>query len=118
CMSCHAKIDPWGIAFENFDAIGSWRDEIKGVPVDASSRLFNDQELHGVEGLKRFLLEHRQDQFVRAMVHKLTTYGLGRPMAFRDRASIDEIAGQLRKEGDGLKDLIEIIVTSDLFREH
>ena len=41
CLSCHVKIDPWGIAFENFDAIGSWRDDIEGVPVDASSTLFS-----------------------------------------------------------------------------
>ena len=118
CISCHVKIDPWGIAFENFDAVGSWRDEIKGIPVDASSRLFNEQELDGAEGLKRFLLENRQDQFVRALVHKLTTFALGRPLSFSDRAQIDEIAGELRKEGDGLGDLIEGIVTSELFRDY
>ncbi|MEO1998149.1 MAG: DUF1592 domain-containing protein, partial [Planctomycetaceae bacterium] len=59
CMSCHAKIDPWGIAFENFDAVGSWRTQIQGKPVDASSQLFNGQKLDGMDGLKRFLLENR-----------------------------------------------------------
>ncbi|MGJ8725523.1 MAG: DUF1592 domain-containing protein [Roseibacillus sp.] len=118
CHSCHAKIDPWGIAFENFDATGSWRDEIKGAPVDASSRLFNEQELDGAEGLKRFLLENRQDQFVRALVHKLSTYALGRPLSFSDRAHLDEITAQLRQEGDGLGDLIKFIVISELFRSH
>ncbi len=115
CMSCHAKIDPWGIALENFDAIGSWRDEIKGTPVDASSLLFNKQKLDGIDGLKRHLLENRQDQFASAIVHKLTTYALGRPLTFSDRASIDEITTHLRDKGDGLKDLIGLIVTSELF---
>ena len=116
CFSCHAKIDPWGIAFENFDATGSWRDNIAGKPVDASSKLFNKQELNGIDGLKRFLLENRQDQFARAMTHKLMTYALGRPLSFADRASIDTITAKLRNKEDGLRDLISLIVTSDLFQ--
>ena len=47
CASCHAKIDPWGIAFENFDATGSWRDEIDGKPVDATSLLYNQSRARG-----------------------------------------------------------------------
>ncbi len=116
CMSCHAKIDPWGIAFENFDAVGAWRNTVNGKRVDASSKLFNQQKLDGMDGLKRFLLANRQDQFVRAMVHKLTTYGLGRPLAFGDRSKIDEMTAKLRNEGDGLATMVTIIVTSDLFR--
>jgi len=115
CYSCHAKIDPWGIAFENFDAVGSWRDQINGAPVDATSTLFNNQELDGINGLKRFLLMNRQDQFARALTHKLTTYALGRPLTFSDRASIDEITADLRNKGDRLGDLIALVVTSDLF---
>jgi hypothetical protein len=115
CYSCHAKIDPWGIAFENFDAVGSWRDQINGVPVDANSALFNNQKLNGIDGVKRFLLTNRQDQFSGAMVHKLTTYALGRPLSFGDRASIDEITLNLRNKGDRLGDLISFIITSDLF---
>jgi len=116
CMSCHAKIDPWGIAFENFDAVGSWRTEHSGKPIDASSLLFNRQKLDGIDGLKRYLLEHRQDQFVRAMVHKMLSYALGRPLTFGDRAGVDEIASDLRKEGDGLATMIKLIVTSELFQ--
>lgn len=116
CRSCHAKIDPWGIAFENYDALGRWREEVKGKPVDATSTLFNRQPLAGMDGLKRYLLEHRQDQFVQAMVHKLTTYALGRPLTFADRAEVDEIASRVRREGDGLATMIQVIVASELFR--
>lgn len=115
CISCHAKIDPWGIAFENFDAVGSFRTHVKDVPVDASSELFNHQTLAGVDGLKRYLLTDRQDQFARAVVHKLTAYALGRPLSFGDRADIDDLTGQLRRRNDGLEDLIELIVSSNLF---
>ena len=116
CMSCHAKIDPWGIAFENYDALGQWRNQINGQPVDATSTLFNKQKLDGMDGLKRFLLENRQDQFVRAMVHKLTTYALGRPLVFADRSAVDEITSKVRQQGDGLATMIELIAMSDLFR--
>lgn len=116
CMSCHAKIDPWGIAFENYDALGRWRDKIQDKPIDASSELFNHERLDGMEGLKRFLLEHRQDAFVHAMVHKLTTYAIGRPLTFADHSDIDTITTDVRREGDGLKTIIRKIATSDLFR--
>ncbi len=106
CRSCHSKIDPWGIAFENFDAIGNWRTEIHGQPVDASSLLYNSQELKGVEGLKIYLLEHRQDQFVQALVHKLTTFAVGRPLTFGDHAAVDQIAAATRQNGDRLATLI------------
>ena len=116
CFSCHAKIDPWGIAFENYDALGRWRDKVNGVPVDASSLLFNQQELNGADGLKRFLLQNRQDQFVRAMVHKLATFALGRPLTFSDHADIDSISAQVRQQGDGLATMISCIVGSELFQ--
>lgn len=116
CLSCHVKIDPWGIAFENYDALGRWRDQVQGKPVDASSLLMNQHQLDGMDGLKRFLLENRQDQFVRAVVHKLTTYALGRPLVFADRSAVDQITANVRRQGDGLATVIQQIVMSDLFR--
>lgn len=116
CKSCHAKIDPWGIAFENYDAVGRWREQIDGKPVDATSVLFNNQTLAGMEGLKRFLLQHRQDQFVRALVHKVTAYALGRPLTFADYARVDTITTDLRQQGDGLATLLRLVAMSELFR--
>jgi mono/diheme cytochrome c family protein len=116
CMSCHAKIDPWGIAFENYDAMGAWRDTINGTPVDAASLLFNKQKLDGMDGLKRFLLLNRQDQFVRALVHKMTTYATGRPLSFGDFARIDNVTAEVRQHGDGLATMVQQVVASELFR--
>ncbi|MEM8735625.1 MAG: DUF1592 domain-containing protein, partial [Planctomycetota bacterium] len=115
CYSCHAKIDPWGIAFENFDAVGAWRNRIDGDPVDASSQLFNKAELDGVEGLKAYLLRERQDQFVRGLVSKLSSFAVGRPLAFEDQAEIERIAIELRTRNDGLRSLVQLIVSSELF---
>ena len=115
CLSCHSRIDPWGIAFENYDASGVYRTQIKDQPVDATSELFNRQTLAGMDGLKKYLLTDRQDQFARAMVHKLTAYALGRPLSFGDRADIDSLTSQLRQRNDGMGDLIHLIISSNLF---
>ena len=115
CLSCHSKIDPWGIAFENYDALGAFRTSVKNQSVDATAELFNRQTLAGVDGLKRYLLTDRQDQFARAMVHKLAAYALGRPLSFADRADIDSLTAQFRRRGDGLGELINLIVSSNIF---
>jgi hypothetical protein len=115
CASCHSRIDPWGIAFENYDALGAFRSSIKNRPVDATSELFNHQKLAGMDGLKRYLLMERQDQFAEAMVHKLTAYALGRPLTIGDRVDIENLTTQLRRNNDRLSDLIQLIVSSDIF---
>lgn len=115
CASCHSRIDPWGIAFENYDALGSFRTQIGGKPIDATSELFGKQRLVGMGGLKRYLLMERQDQFARAMVHKLTSYALGRSLTFGDRVDLEKMTGRLRSGGDGLRDLIHLVVNSELF---
>lgn len=117
CYSCHSRIDPWGIAFEHYDAMGAYRSAVGGKPVDATSTLFNKQTLAGMDGLKRYLLSSRQDQLARAMVHKMIAYALGRPLSFGDRADIDSLTAQFRKQGDGLGDLVHLVVASELFRK-
>jgi hypothetical protein len=115
CASCHSRIDPWGIAFENFDATGAYRTQVNNQPIDASAELFNRQKLSGVEGVKRYLLLERQDQFAQAMVHKLTAYALGRPLGIGDGSDLERLTWQFRQQGDRLGDLIQLIVSSDIF---
>ena len=115
CLSCHSRIDPWGIAFEEYDAVGTYRTRINNQAVDATSQLFNSQTLAGMVGLKRYLLTDRQDQLARAMVHKMTAYALGRPLSFGDHADIDSLTAQLRTQDDRLIDLVHLIINSDIF---
>lgn len=115
CMSCHVKIDPWGIALENYDALGLWREQVNGKPVDSTSRLFNNESLDGMDGLKRFLLKNRQDQFVRALTHKMMVYALGRPLTFADQNGVEVIAAKVRQHGDGLATMVQQITSSELF---
>lgn len=115
CRSCHARIDPWGIAFEQYDALGGFRTRIKGQPVDATSVLYNGRTLDGMDGLKGYLLSERQDQFAEAVVHKMASYALGRNLSLADHAEIETMVATLRRNGDGLKDLVKLIIRSDLF---
>ena len=116
CLSCHQKIDPWGIAFENYDALGRWRDQINDQNVDATSDLSGDVSLDGVEGLKKYLVEHRSDQFVRATVEKMASFALGRQLDFGDRSSVTDVVKRVRQSDDGLKTMVLSLITSELFQ--
>ena len=116
CLSCHEKIDPWGIVFENYDALGSWRDQINEKVIDATSVLPNEVSLDGINGLKQYLVQDRPEQFVTATVEKMASFALGRQLAFTDRAAVNEIAGQVRESGDGIKTMVMRVVTSELFQ--
>ena len=65
--------------------------------------------------LKSYIIDERQDQFSRAMVHKLTAYALGRHLIFADHADIDELATRFREKGDRLGELVHILVQSPIF---
>ena len=116
CLSCHQKIDPWGIVFENYDALGSWRDEIDETAVDATSLLPGEVHLDGINGLKNHLIQDRPEQFVTATVEKMASFALGRQLAFADRAAVRKITGRVRESGNGVKTMVMSIVTSELFQ--
>jgi hypothetical protein len=116
CLSCHQKIDPWGIALENYDALGRWRDQINEKAGDATSELPNKVSLDGIKGLKKHLAEDRQDQFVRATVEKMASFALGRQLDFGDRVQINDIAQQVKESGSGLRSLVFSLVKSPLFQ--
>lgn len=130
CVSCHKKIDPWGIPLEEFDATGLHRTESlrltskeKGgprtersfAPVDAFDVMPDGAEIHGADSLKAYLLDQRRRDFARSMVVKLTTYGLGRTLEFTDGPAIDELTDQFEDRDYRLDSLIESIIQSELF---
>jgi hypothetical protein len=83
CASCHKVMDPIGFALENFDAIGAWRTEEAGTPIDASGELADGTKVDGVVTLRKALL-NRPDVFAGTMTEKLLTYALGRGLDFHD----------------------------------
>lgn len=115
CAACHTRLDPIGLSFEHFDAIGRWRAEEGGVPIDATGTLPGNIELKGSEDLKRVLLE-RSDQFIEALSAKVLTYALGRGVEPFDRPAVRLIAKRTREHGDRFSALIESVVLSETFR--
>ena len=120
CAACHSRIDPLGLAFENYDAIGRWRTEeaTEGTgdnpAVNPKGKLPDGREYKTPEEFKQFLLEDI-DTFNNAFIEKLATYALRRSMSFGDRASLTAIAKTSKAKNYCLRDVVEAFVLSDLF---
>jgi hypothetical protein len=115
CASCHSRIDPLGFALENFDALGGWRDQDGGKPVDSSAELADGTKFRGPAGLKAYLLE-RKDLFVRNLASKMLGYALGRGLRLQDSCVVDNIVAEVKDNGYSARTLIEAIVLSVPFR--
>lgn len=125
CASCHRDIDPWGIALENFDAIGRWRTQIRraesgrksfiNLPVDQQTELPDGSKIESPEKLKRYLLEKRGDDFARTIVTKLLVWSLGRSLDLSDEPEIAALTNAFVQNDLKLRDLIHEIVKSEPF---
>ena len=115
CNDCHKKIDPLGFALENYDAVGAWRTSYESKhPVDPSGRMPNGESFDDLDGLKAIMIRDLT-LFTRNLTAKLLTYATGRAMGVSDRPEIDRIATELQKQGGGLLDLMQLVVTSRTF---
>ena len=111
CADCHAKVDPWGLLLENYNAVGLWEQR----PGAAEATLPKGETLDGVDALKQYLLEEKSEQFTRALVQHLLRYALGRSLSFSDRPAIDQIVQQAEKDDLKFQALLRTIITSPLF---
>lgn len=116
CASCHAKIDPMGFAFENFDVVGRWRDRYRGVnePIDTTSITTTGREIADIVDFKKMLKE-REPRIVQCLTEKMLTYATGRRLEATDRGEINRIIRDLGKNQNRLRDLVHLVVKSDLF---
>lgn len=115
CASCHARMDPLGFAFENFDAIGRFREKDGEFSIDPSGELPTGEKIAGPTELKE-ILKTRQNLFARCITEKLLTYALGRGLEYYDRPAVDRIATALGQNGYRFSTLIVETVKSEPFR--
>ncbi len=124
CANCHRGIDPYGLALENFNVIGEWRDRQDGEdtnwgasapPIDTSGVLPNGREFADFEGFKGALLEQKE-RYLRGLTEKMLMYALGRSLEASDRPAIDAIVEGARRENDTIRSLITGVATSKPFR--
>jgi hypothetical protein len=113
CAQCHAKIDPWGIPFEEFDAAGRFRQEA----VDARSTLPDKSHVAGVNALKRYLSQERLDQVAFSVAKHLAIYATGRNLSYYELDYLRRELPRLSQDGYRLQDMLRFVVHSPIFLE-
>ena len=113
CRQCHTKIDPWGVALEEFDAGG----RLKTSPADAHSKLPDGTEVAGANGLKRYLAQDRIDQVAFSVLKHLATYANGRSLTYNEVNTLKQDALKLKAADYRMKDMIRFVVNNRLFLE-
>ncbi|MFZ9936909.1 MAG: DUF1585 domain-containing protein [Luteolibacter sp.] len=144
CNDCHARLDPWGIPFEEYNAIGQYQPYIpkngatirkfskemdrnlegyleylktvNTIPVDAVARVPNGPEVSGMKELKEYLLKDRKDDVAENAIRRLLTYGIGRALTYHDRYAVEELFKQSEKTEHRFHDMILTICRSEIFR--
>ena len=117
CSQCHGVIDPIGLALENFDAIGRWRDvELEAnSPINASTVLPSGRPVDGPAELREALFGGR-DLFVRALTEKLMMYAVGRELEYYDMPQVRAVVRRAADQDYRLSAIVSGIVTSEAFR--
>lgn len=122
CASCHKKIDPLGLAFDHYNAIGEWRthEKVEGTgpdpQVDASGKLPDGRTFSNAKEFKQLLMADL-DQFNETFVEKLAIYGMRRTMTIDDRGELKGIAEAGKEKDYRLREILEAFVLSDLFKK-
>lgn len=144
CNVCHASLDPWGIPFEKYNAIGKFQPmvpkagaRVRGFHGDSDTNLagyaaylktINTVEVHadarvprgptvdGMEQLKAFLLSERKDDIAENVMRRLLSYGIGRSLTYRDNFLVEQLCKQTRQNDHRFQDMIVAICQSEAFR--
>jgi hypothetical protein len=115
CATCHKIFEPIGLALENFDAVGTWRTQDEGGPIDASGVLVDGTKVDGVASLRDTLVRY-SDQFVRVVAEKLLTYALGRGVEYDDMPMVRSIVRDSAASRYRFSTLVMSIVNSAPFQ--
>jgi hypothetical protein len=115
CSGCHKIMDPVGFALENFDAIGRWRTEENGEPVDSTASLVDGTLVEGATGLRSALMNY-SGRFVLTVSEKLLTYALGRGLEYYDMPTVRAIANAAGENNNRFSEIVLGIVSSDAFQ--
>jgi hypothetical protein len=117
CASCHSRMDPLGLALENFNALGMWRDQEKGQKIDASGVMVTGEPFQDIRELKKILRDRHATDFYRCVAEKMLVYALGRGLEITDEHSIDLIVNRLVENGGRFSSLVQGVVDSAPFQK-
>jgi hypothetical protein len=117
CASCHNRMDPLGLAMENFNALGLWRDNERGQSIDSTGKLLTGEEFKNVRELKKVLATERHQDFYRCLTEKLLTYALGRGLDYYDVETVDQIVDRLEADHGKFSTLLAGVIESAPFQK-
>jgi hypothetical protein len=117
CSSCHNRMDPLGLAFENFNAMGMWRKSEYNDPIDATGTLMSGESFANVKELKHILATKHADDFYRTLTEKMLTYALGRGLEYYDVGTVDQIVDRIKANGGRPATLLAGVVQSAPFQK-
>jgi hypothetical protein len=116
CSSCHNRMDPLGLAFENFNALGRWRDKELNQPIEAGGQLLTGESFKDVRELKKILVSKRRLDFYRCAAEKMLIYALGRGLEPYDTHTVDELVGKMEAAQGRPSVLVRGIIESPAFQ--
>jgi hypothetical protein len=116
CASCHARMDPIGLAFENFNAMGMWREKERNQTIDAAGTLVTGESFQSIRDLKHILTHEHREDFYRCLTEKFLTYALGRGTEYYDVETIDQIVQRLNREDGHFSALLAGVIESAPFQ--
>jgi hypothetical protein len=117
CASCHARMDPIGLALENYNPVGLWRDTYNGQPIDGSGKLMTGEQFGNAKELSKILATARYRDFHRALAEKLLTFSVGRGIEYYDAPTIDKIVSDTENRGATLKEILYGVLESAPFQK-
>jgi len=117
CASCHSRMDPLGLALENFNAMGGWRDGELNRPIDPSGKLITGETFADVRELKHILATKHLRDFYYCITEKLLTYALGRTLDYYDVETVDRLVERLEESGGRPSVLLQGIINSAPFQQ-
>ena len=115
CAACHARLDPIGFALENYDGVGKWRTSDSNAPIDPSGALPDGTPFDGPAGLRKALLNRRED-FAATVTEKLLTYALGRGLEYYDQPTVRSIVRESARDDYRISAIILAIAKSTPFQ--
>jgi hypothetical protein len=117
CAGCHERMDPIGLAFENFNAMGMFRETERKQPIDTAGELITGETFRGVRELKRILVANHRLDFYRCLTEKMLTYALGRGLEYYDVETVDQIVTRMEAENGRFSALLTGIIESAPFQK-
>jgi len=115
CASCHRLMDPIGFSLENFDQVGTWRDQEAGQPIDATGQLADGSPVKGIDDLRKAVLS-RSDAFMSTAARKMLIYALGRPLSYQDMPTVRVIVRKTAADKNRFSSLILGVIESAPFQ--